>query len=147
MVSNAVCIPTGEHVGLGQKIATLLRSSGWPDPAIIGAISTLPIVELRGAIPVGHWMGVPPLVAWALAVAGNMIPVPLVLKGLDPLYKTLSKNDLGAKFFDWLFKRTRARTDEITKYGALGLMIFVAIPLRLTGAWSGESFHLDGCVL
>lgn len=55
------------------------RKTGWPDWVILGSISALPIVELRGGIPVGVWLGLSPLTTFGLAVVGNMIPVPLLL--------------------------------------------------------------------
>jgi uncharacterized membrane protein len=49
----------------------------------------------------------------------------------------LRKFKVWSKFFDWLFKRTKKNSDLIQKYEALGLALFVAIPLPMTGAWSG----------
>lgn len=56
--------------GFGLKVATALRSSGWPDEAVVFALATLPVLELRGAIPVGYWMHLHPLHLTALAILG-----------------------------------------------------------------------------
>lgn len=147
------------HKKIGQRIAEKLESYGVSENMTIVAISTLPIVELRGAIPVGHiilpaidttTLGDSSLltriksVNWkragrifALAVIGNMIPVPFILFLLGPISRLCMKVKIGEKFFTWLFARTRRKSADIEKYETLGLTIFVAIPLPATGAWTG----------
>ncbi len=101
-------------------------------------VSMLPIFEVRGALPLAmqiygmHWIK-----AFTLSVVGNIIPVIPILLLLDPVSKYLMRYPFFNKFFTWLFERTRKKSDIIEKYETLGLMIFVAIPLPLTGAWSG----------
>lgn len=56
--------------GFGVKVATALRSSGWPDEAVVFALATLPVIELRGAIPVGYWLQLKPTVLTVLSVLG-----------------------------------------------------------------------------
>ena len=139
------------HTSTGQKIADALREKGLSKEAAIVAISTLPIVELRGAIPVGHVLipdsdkstrlGRDDLRRSAriflYAVLGNMLPVPFILLLLGPVSNLCMKVPVGKKFFDWLFARTRRKTADIEKYEFWGLAIFVAIPLPATGAWTG----------
>lgn len=55
---------------LGLKVATFLRGSGWSDESVVAFIASLPVLELRGAIPVGYWMRLPPLKTYILATAG-----------------------------------------------------------------------------
>ena len=145
---TAVEVP---HASTGQKIADALREKGLSKDAVIVAISTLPIVELRGAIPVGHVLLPDADPATRLgrddlrrsariffwAVLGNMLPVPFILLLLGPGSSLCMKIPLGKKFFDWLFARTRRKTADIEKYETLGLTVFVAIPLPATGAWTG----------
>jgi len=127
-----------EQPSRGEKIAVWLNEKGLSPDAAVVAISTLPIVELRGAVPVGivafkmPWWRV-----FLIAVVGNMIPVPLILLLLGPLSRACMRFKAGRKFFDWLFARTRRKSASIEKYEALGLTIFVAIPLPMTGAWTG----------
>jgi uncharacterized membrane protein len=139
------------HKSTGEKVAESLREKGLSKTTTIIAISTLPIVELRGAIPVGHilfsdvdpssrigrddWIRAGRIFFYA--VLGNMIPVPLILLLLGPISNFCMKMPAGKKFFDWLFARTRRKTAEIEKYEFWGLAIFVAIPLPATGAWTG----------
>lgn len=102
-------------------------------------ISALPISELRGAIPtaVGVY-GMDPLAVYVLAVIGNMIPVIPLLLYLDPVSTYLRRFKVWDAFFTWLFTRThRKHSERFERYGILALTIFVAIPLPVTGAWTG----------
>lgn len=54
----------------GLKIASALRGLGWPDEAVVFALATLPVLELRGAIPVGYWMQLKPVILTVLSVLG-----------------------------------------------------------------------------
>ena len=125
------------HESVGLRVARFLRRSGLPDSASVFLISTLPIVELRGAVPAGHLFGMNPIVTFVVAVAGNMVPVPFILLFLGPISRFLMRFRLGKAFFGWLFARTRRKSANIEKYETLGLMIFVAIPLPVTGGWTG----------
>ncbi len=108
-------------------------------------ISVLPIVELRGAIP---WALVPAAqmggglswpVAYLTAVIGNMLPVVPLLLYLERLSGFLSRWSPLGRFFQWLFARTRRRAKVVDRYGAIGLTLFVMIPLPVTGAWTGAA--------
>ena len=102
-------------------------------------ISALPFSELRGAIPIAVGVyGMDPLVVYFLVVIGNMIPVIPLLLYLDPLSTYLRRFKVGDAFFSWLFTRThRKHSERFERYGTLALTIFVAIPLPMTGAWTG----------
>ena len=105
-------------------------------------LAMLPILELRGAIP---WaLASPPFgggldwqSAYLFAVIGNFLPVIPILLLLEPVSNRLRNIRIFDRFFDWLFKRTRRRGKMIEKYEMLGLMLFVGIPLPVTGAWTG----------
>ncbi len=100
----------------------------------------VPIFELRGAIPVAHFVfALPAWQTYLISVIGNLVPVLPILWLLDPTSRWLMRHfRFMERFFDWLFDRTRRRTEQkVKKYGALGLMLFVAIPLPVTGAWTG----------
>jgi len=100
-------------------------------------LAALPISELRGAIPLGIAMELSPLKTYILAVVGNLIPILPLLFLLQPVSDRLRKFRIFAKFFDWLFERTKRKASLIEKFEALGLILFVAIPLPITGAWTG----------
>ncbi len=101
--------------------------------------SLIPYLELRGAIPFAWRLGFGPLEAYFLAVIGNMIPVIPIIILIDPISKWLSRIPLFKRFFDWVFTRSRRKAPLIQKYGFWGLAIFVAIPLPMTGVWSGAA--------
>ena len=103
-------------------------------------ISMLPVSELRGAIPVAIGVyNLDPTEAYFLAVSGNIIPVIFILKYIDPVSKYLmSKSKFFNKFFTYLFEHTRKKHNgKFEKWGPLALITFVAIPLPITGGWSG----------
>ncbi len=108
-----------------------------PKDYIVIIVGALPVSELRGAIPLALSFGMPLFKAFLLAVLGNCIIVAPALFLFEPVTGFLRKFKIWSRFFDWLFERTRKNSDSIQKYEALGLAIFVAIPLPVTGAWSG----------
>ncbi|MDP2943734.1 MAG: small multi-drug export protein [Candidatus Omnitrophota bacterium] len=108
-----------------------------PKEISVIVVGMLPIFELRGALPLGFYLGLPLAKNFTLSVLGNMLPVIPLMLLLNPVSERLRRIPLWKRFFDWLFERTKKKADVIQKYEALGLAIFVAIPLPMTGAWSG----------
>lgn len=100
--------------------------------------AALPIIELRGAIPVGISLGLSPLHAAILSFIGSMIPVPFILFTIRPIFNYLKKTKLFRKLVHKLTDKSLNKSGNIQKYGAWGLLIFVAIPLPGTGVWSGS---------
>jgi uncharacterized membrane protein len=111
-----------------------------PPELLVFFSSMLPITELRGAIPLGFLYGLPAEATFIYAIVGNILPVFLILWLLDPISKFLSRHIAFFKnFFDNLYKRTHDKhLDSIEKYGPIFLIIFVAIPLPGSGAWTGS---------
>ncbi len=111
---------------------------GLPRELIAFIISALPIAELRGGIPVAtevlhmDWRS-----AYLVCAAGNFVPVIPILYLFDPLARFLRRWRPLDRFLDRLFARTRTKGKVVEKYEALGLILFVAIPLPVTGAWTG----------
>ncbi|MBU1208746.1 MAG: small multi-drug export protein [Proteobacteria bacterium] len=102
-------------------------------------MAAAPIWELRGAIPAGMFaLHLPWPWVFLAALIGNILPVPLIMLFLDPVTRLLSRIALMEKFFNWIFARTRRRTAIVEKYERIGLMLFVAVPLPGTGAWTGS---------
>jgi len=108
-----------------------------PKEYVVMLVGALPIAELRGAIPLALYYGMSFSKAFWLSVLGNIIFVAPALFLLEPVSNRLRRFRLWSRFFDWLFERTKKKADTIQKYEAVGLAIFVAIPLPMTGAWSG----------
>lgn len=116
----------------------LERVSDLPPPLAVFLVAMLPIFELRGAIPVGYALGMTnSLQIYLLSVLGNFVPVVPILTLLGPAERLLRRFRWLDRFFDWLFRRTVSRSDLIKRYESLGLILFVAIPAPMTGAWTG----------
>ncbi len=114
------------NLGFSKELAVLI-------------ISALPIVELRLALPVAiNLFHFPWYYALPLAIIGNLLPVPFILLFLDAVSRLLSKIGLFRRMLYWLFESTRRRGKIITRYERIGLVLFVAIPLPVTGAWTGS---------
>ncbi len=110
-----------------------------PPPVAVVLVAMLPVFELRGAIPAGYAMGMDdPVLIYLLAVLGNFLPVLPILFLVGPAERHLRRFPIMDRFFNWLFKRTVSRSDVIKRYESLGLILFVAIPLPMTGAWTGS---------
>lgn len=110
-----------------------------PDWLMTMIVAALPISEVRGAIPLG--IGIydfSPFEAYLLSVFGNLLPIIPLLLFLGPVSDYLRRFPLGDRFFAWLFARTRKKCiQEHENFGLVALAIFVAIPMPLTGAWTG----------
>lgn len=106
--------------------------------AIIG-IAASPISELRGAIPIAisvhHF---PWYYAFLYGIIGNLLPVPFILLFLNAIIPLLSKVRFLDRLIQWFFARTRRRGVIVERYERIGLALFVAIPLPITGAWTGS---------
>ncbi|GBE17615.1 putative small multi-drug export protein [archaeon BMS3Abin16] len=110
-----------------------------PPRLIVFIVAMLPLSELRGAIPLAiAEYGMTTAEAYLLGVLGNLVPVVFLLYFLGPIEQRLRFIKVFDRFFENLFHRTRRKHSErIDRYGALGLVTFVAIPLPVTGAWTG----------
>lgn len=101
--------------------------------------AALPIIELRGAIPVGISLGLSPIHATIVAFLGSMIPVPFILFTIRPIFNYLKTTRVFKKLVNKLTDRSiNNNGGKIQKYGVWGLMVIVAIPLPGTGVWSGS---------
>ncbi|MBR3570611.1 MAG: small multi-drug export protein [Oscillibacter sp.] len=98
----------------------------------------VPVLELRGGIPFGVGIGLHPLKAWAACVAGNMLPIPLIIVYIRQIFKWLRATfpRLG-NFIDRLEHKAHLKGRVVLKYRYLGLFLFVAVPLPGTGGWTG----------
>ena len=139
--------------------------SGLPKELYIFIISLLPIVELRGAIPVGAVIGLPFYWNYVIAVIGNILPVPFILLFIPKILDFLAKFKLFRPMVTWLRKKADKHSSKVlgdsaeqsedsencvptasqsvaegkmTKGVFIALLLFVAIPLPGTGAWTGS---------
>lgn len=110
---------------------------------IVFFVSMVPIVELRGAIPIGVGLGVPEILALVIAVIGNMVPVPFIYKFSRKLLELGDKSSLKPikKFCDFCLKKGEKAGKKLQKRTGdsvyLGLFLFVGIPIPGTGVWTG----------
>lgn len=111
---------------LGQIIATL-------------AVSVVPVIELRGAIPIGVALGLHPLWATLASIIGNMLPVPFIILFVRHVFTWLKRHSATAgKLVQWLEDKAHNKSAVVIKYRAIGLCLLVAIPFPGTGAWTGS---------
>ena len=103
------------------------------------AISMVPLIELRGAVPVGIAAGMPWHEVLPICVVGNLLPIPFVLFFAEWLLDLLARLPLLRGFADRYKAGLERKKGSITKYARFGLFLFVAIPIPGTGAWSGAA--------
>ena len=101
--------------------------------------SMLPIIECRGAIPLGWALGLPWWQTALFSVAGNLLPVPFILLMIRAVLRWMSKSHVRffAKVANWLYAKVEKHKSGIEKHSYWGVAVFVAIPLPGTGAWTG----------
>ncbi len=107
-------------------------------PFTVFLISMLPVIELRGAIPIGISLGLTPWEATTISFIGSMLPVPFILYMIISIFNYLQKTRLFKKLVNSLTDRSIKNREKIQKYGFWGLILVVAIPLPGTGVWSGS---------
>ena len=100
-------------------------------------ISMVPVLELRGAIPIGVAGGLPPLAAMLIAIAGNLAPVPFLLVFTRRGFNWLKTKGRIRRLVERLEQRAVKKSQLVMDYAWLGLCVLVAIPLPGTGAWTG----------
>ncbi len=101
-------------------------------------ISMVPVVELRGAIPIGVAHGLNFWVAIVVSIVGNLVPVPFIIIFIRKIFAWLrTKSAWLNNLVTRLENRALKKTDTVRKFKFWGLFIFVAIPLPGTGAWTG----------
>lgn len=118
--------------------SNLFGSSYIAEHIITIIISVLPVIELRGAIPCGVILGLPVHTAALISIVGNMIPVPFVILFSRKIFGWMrGKSIYLGRLADSLEDRAKKKGMKLYRGMLIGLMIFVAIPLPGTGAWTG----------
>ena len=100
-------------------------------------LSMVPVLELRAAIPIGATLGLEWVANYLICVIGNMIPVPIILLFVRHVLEWMKKIPRLDKMALWVENKAQKNTPKVQKYASLGLLIFVALPLPGTGAWTG----------
>ena len=101
-------------------------------------VSMVPVIELRGGLPFGVALGLPPWEALLAGILGNLIPLPFIVVYIRRIFKWMRRHMPRLDgVVDSLERKAHLKGSKVTKYQYLGLMIFVAIPLPGTGGWTG----------
>lgn len=106
---------------------------------IVFFVSMVPLIELRGAVPIGTGMGLPWHWTLIVSIIGNCLPIPIILIFVKKVLTWMRgcKVKLFSKVSSFMFEKAEKNREKIEKYATWGLFLFVAIPLPGTGAWTG----------
>ena len=118
--------------------------SGMPNWLIVGIVSMVPLVELRGGLIAAALLGMPLWEGILFCLIGNIIPVPFILLFITPIFRWLKTTKLFRPLVEKIEARSMGKSDKIKKAEFWGLVLFVGIPLPGTGAWTGS---LIACLL
>ena len=106
---------------------------------LVFIISLMPILELRGGLLAAALLGLDPLPSYIISIIGNVLPVPFILLLITKVLAWMrnSKVKFFNKIANWLDEKVEKHKGQIEKFGYLGVVLFVGIPLPGTGAWTG----------
>lgn len=100
-------------------------------------VSSMPILELRGGLIAARLLNMAPLKSFIICFIGNILPIPLILWLITPLFDKLKKTKRLKGLVEKLEKKAQNKKGQIEKYQYWGLLLFIGIPLPGTGAWTG----------
>ena len=121
---------------LVESLTELLGGLG--KEVVVFIISMLPILELRGGILAASLMGVDFIPGYLISIIGNILPIHIVLLFLEKIFDFLRNFKYSGKIVDKIESKLLSKREQIEKYGYIGLLLFVGIPLPGTGAWTGS---------
>ena len=110
---------------------------GLSKEVIIFIISLMPVLELRGGLLAATLLEIPFIKALIICIIGNVLPIPFVLLFLEKILELFEKWRVTQKVVRWLERKVENKREQIDKFGYLGLILFVGVPLPGTGAWTG----------
>ncbi len=113
--------------------------NGLGKEVIVFIISMLPILELRGGLLAASILNLDFVPGYIISILGNTLPIPIVLLFLDKVLRWLEKFKVTKKIVNKLENKILSKKKQIEKYGYIGLLLFVGIPLPGTGAWTGSA--------
>ena len=115
-----------------------LWGTTWGNIVMTFVISMVPVIELRGAIPLGVLNGLDVGTAMVVSMIGNLVPVPFIIIFIRKIFKWMqTKSETLAKIVKKMEEKADRKKDQVLKYEFWGLLLLVAIPLPGTGAWTG----------
>ena len=113
--------------------------NGLGKEVIVFIISMLPILELRGGLLAASILNLDFIPGFIISILGNILPIPIVLLFLDKILRWLEKYKVTKNFVKKIENKILSKKKQIEKYGYIGLILFVGIPLPGTGAWTGSA--------
>ncbi len=117
-----------------------LASIAYGKEILVFIISLMPILELRGGLIAAALLGLDPIPSYIISMIGNILPVPFILLLITKILEWMRKSKINFlnKTANWLYEKVEKNKGQIEKYGYLGVVLFVGIPLPGTGAWTGS---------
>ena len=112
--------------------------SGINKDIVVFIISMMPILELRGGLLAASILNISLVKGLIICILGNVLPIPFVLLLIEYIFNLFEKFKPTKKIVKWLKNKAMKKSDSIKKYGYVGLILFVGIPLPGTGAWTGS---------
>lgn len=116
-----------------------ITSMAFGKEILVFIISLMPILELRGGLIAAALLDLAPIPSYIISIVGNLLPIPFILLFINKILGWMRKSKV--KFFNsvvnWLDGKVEKHKSQIEKYGYLGIVLFVGIPLPGTGAWTG----------
>ena len=122
--------------GIVEALVGFFRNT-IPAELTVFLLSLLPVIELRGGILASKLLELDMLRAFFICLVGTLLPTPFILLFINKIFDWM-RNTRFVKLVDRLEAKGRSKFDKINRYKTVGLMIFVAIPLPGTGAWTGS---------
>lgn len=131
---------------MGEKLLNWFMQllTGMPNWLIVGIVSMVPLIELRGGLIAAALLGMPLWEGILFCLIGNIIPVPFILLFITPIFRWLKTTKLFRPLVEKIEARSMGKSEKIKKAEFWGLVLFVGIPLPGTGAWTGS---LIACLL
>ncbi len=131
-----------------KLVEFILHYTSWlNEEVIVFIISVFPILELRGGVLAGYWLGLPLMTTSIIAVIGNLLPIPFILFFIEIILGFMEKHNILTSFIHTLRERALHKSKGLQNMEFIGLMLFVGIPLPGTGAWTGalvaETLQMD----
>ncbi|MDD6194808.1 MAG: small multi-drug export protein [Lachnospiraceae bacterium] len=108
------------------------------EEVVIFIISMFPILELRGGLLAASLLKMPILKAIPICIIGNIIPIPFILFFIKKIFAWMKKFRIFRGLIERMENRAMSKSDRVTQYEFMGLVLFVGIPIPGTGAWMGS---------
>lgn len=130
---------------MSEKIVSLIigafggmASIAYGKEILVFIISLMPILELRGGLIAAALLGLDPIPSYIISIVGNILPIPFILLLITKILNWMRNSKHFKGVARWLDEKVEKHKGQIEKYGYLGIIIFVGIPLPGTGAWTGS---------